>query len=102
MLIVQLIVSGLLVGGIYALVAIGLNIIFGVMRIINFAHGEYLMVAMYGAFWLWKAGLDPYLSTLIVVPGLFLFGIVSERALIRRGCLCGRIVDTAGAAEPPR
>lgn len=79
----QVVVSGLLIGGIYALVAVGLNIIFGVLRIINFAHGEYLMVSMYGAYWLWRLGLDPYMSIVLVVPAMAVLGALSERYLIR-------------------
>lgn len=79
----QLLVSGLLVGGIYALVAIGLNLVFGVLRIINFAHGEYLMLAMYGAYWLWRFGVDPYIAILLVVPLMAVIGAISERYLIR-------------------
>ncbi len=47
--IVQLVISGLLIGSIYALMSIGLTLIFGVLRVVNFAHGEFLMIAMYGA-----------------------------------------------------
>jgi branched-chain amino acid transport system permease protein len=62
-LVIQAIVSGLLMGLIYALVAVGLSLIFGLMEIVNFAHGEFLMLAMFMAFWLWAlAGLDPLLS----------------------------------------
>jgi len=79
----QVLVSGILVGGIYALVAVGLNIVFGVLRIINFAHGEYLMVSMYGAYWLWRMGVDPYLAAFIVVPAMAALGALSERYLVR-------------------
>jgi len=79
----QVLVSGILVGGLYALVAVGLNIVFGVLRIINFAHGEYLMVSMYGAYWLWRLGIDPYVAALIVVPSMALLGAISERYLVR-------------------
>jgi len=79
----QLIVSGLLVGGIYALVAIGLNLVFGVLRIINFAHGEYLMVAMYGSYWLWRLTIDPYVAALLILPMMAVLGAVTERYLIR-------------------
>lgn len=82
-MIAQLVVSGLLIGGIYALVAIGLNLVFGVMRIINFAHGEYLMVAMYGAYWLWRLGIDPYAAVVLIVPAMATIGAVTERYLIR-------------------
>ena len=61
-LIIQAIVSGLLMGLIYALVAVGLSLIFGLMEIVNFAHGEFLMLAMFAAFWFWAlGGLDPLL-----------------------------------------
>jgi len=59
-LILQAVISGLLMGLIYALVAVGLTLIFGLMEIVNFAHGEFLMLAMFTAFWFWAlAGLDP-------------------------------------------
>ncbi|WP_198083867.1 branched-chain amino acid ABC transporter permease [Variovorax sp. E3] len=82
-MLVQIFVNGLLVGGIYAMVALGLNLVFGVLRIINFAHGHFLMLGMYAALTLWRYGLDPYVSILIVVPALFLFGALCERWLIR-------------------
>ncbi len=83
-LIVQVLVSGLLIGGVYALISIGLNLIFGVVRIINFAHGDFLMLAMYAAFWLHNlAGVDPYLSALIVLPGLFLFGVLVQCVIVQ-------------------
>ena len=56
----QAIISGLLMGLIYALIASGLSLIFGLMEIVNFAHGEHLMLAMFSSFWLWALlGLDP-------------------------------------------
>ena len=62
-LILQAVISGLLMGLIYALVAVGLTLIFGLMEIVNFAHGEFLMLAMFTAFWFWAlGGLDPMLS----------------------------------------
>jgi branched-chain amino acid transport system permease protein len=82
-MIAQLVASGLLIGGIYALVAIGLNLVFGVMRIINFAHGEFLMLAMYGAFWLWRLGIDPYVAVVLIVPVMAMMGAITERYLIR-------------------
>jgi branched-chain amino acid transport system permease protein len=84
-LFLQSVVSGLLVGGVYALIGIGLTLIFGVMRIINFAHGDLLMMGMYGtwiAFTAWK--LDPFLSILLVFPALFLWGAFLQRTFINR------------------
>ncbi len=80
---IQLTINGLLQGGIYSLISIGLTLIFGVTRIVNFAHGEFLMLAMYATYFLFhSAGMDPYLSLLIVTPLLFLLGLVAERLVI--------------------
>lgn len=81
----QLLVSGILIGGVYALLSIGLTLIFGVLRIVNFAQGEFIMLAMFGAFWLnLVLGIDPYLSALVVVPAIFVLGMVVERFVIQR------------------
>jgi branched-chain amino acid transport system permease protein len=83
-LFLQLLISGILLGGIYALSSIGLTLIFGVMKIVNFAHGEFLMIAMYISFWLFHLfHLDPYVSIFIVAPLLFLIGLLVYRVLIR-------------------
>ncbi|MBW1801374.1 MAG: branched-chain amino acid ABC transporter permease [Deltaproteobacteria bacterium] len=83
-LFIQLLISGILLGGIYALSSIGLTLIFGVMKIVNFAHGEFLMIAMYIAFWLFHLfHIDPYVSILITVPLLFIIGIVVYQIFIR-------------------
>ena len=72
----QLIVNGLLIGGVYALISVGLTLIFGVMNIINFAHGDFLMIAMYMVYWLNRLlGMDPYVALIIVVPIMFLIGL---------------------------
>ncbi len=81
----QLIVSTVLLGGIYALIAVGLTLIFGIMRVVNFAHGEFLMLGMYLAFWsftLW--GLDPYVILVAAVPIFFGVGLLTY-ALVMRG-----------------
>jgi branched-chain amino acid transport system permease protein len=79
----QLIISGVLVGGIYALMSIGLTLIFGVLRIVNFAHGEFLMIAMYGAWAFTRVlGLNPYIAAIAIVPAMFLFGAVVYRLII--------------------
>jgi branched-chain amino acid transport system permease protein len=84
-LIIQAIVSGLLMGLIYALVAVGLSLIFGLMEIVNFAHGEFLMLAMFAAFWLWAlAGLDPLLSLPLVAAMLAVAGMLVHYGIIRR------------------
>jgi len=82
--IAQLIINGLLLGGIYALISVGLTLIFGVLEIINFAHGEFLMLGMYASFWLFQLlGVDPYLGLLIVIPSFFLVGLVVQRIIIQ-------------------
>jgi branched-chain amino acid transport system permease protein len=83
-IILQLVISGLLLGGIYALVSVGLTLIFGVSRIKNFAHGDLVMVGMYVTYALTVAsGLDPYLLAPVVVLLLFGFGLFLSFALIR-------------------
>ena len=80
----QLIVSTLLLGGIYALIAVGLTLIFGVMRVVNFAHGEFLMLAMYLAFWAFALlHLDPYVTLVVSLPLFFALGWASYRAVMR-------------------
>jgi len=82
--ILQLIINGLLLGGIYALLSIGLTLIFGVLEVVNFAHGEFLMISMYLTFWLFTAcGIDPYVSLVIVIPVFFLFGLFIQRLIIK-------------------
>lgn len=78
------VINGLMAGGIYVLVAVGLTLIYGVLHIINFAHGSLLMLAMYAVFFLWRKplGLDPYVALPIVTAGAFVFGYVLYRALI--------------------
>jgi len=77
--------SGILIGGVYALVGIGLTIIYGVMRVINFAHGELLMIGMYLTWILFTSfGVDPFLSIAITIPAMFVFGAVLQKVLINR------------------
>lgn len=78
-------VNGLLIGGIYGLVSIGVTLIFGVVKIVNFAHGEFLMIGMYLTFFLAaRLALDPLLSLVVVMPALFVFGALVQQFLIRR------------------
>ena len=84
-LFLQAVISGILIGGVYSLIGIGLTIIFGVMRVINFAHGEILMVGMYLTYVLFtKLGIDPYFSILITIPVLFVFGGLLQILFINR------------------
>jgi len=77
------VINGILMGGIYTLVASGLTLIYGVLHIINFAHGSLLMVAMFGVFYLvTKLGVDPYLSLIVTMPAMFALGYVMYRYLI--------------------
>src|SRR5437773_2435125 len=80
----QLLVSTILLGGIYALIAVGLTLIFGVMRVVNFAHGEFLMLGMYLAFWAFALlHLDPYVTLVLSLPLIFGFGWLSYRMVVR-------------------
>ena len=78
-------INGLLLGGSYALVAVGLTLIYGVLHIVNFAHGSLLMLAMYGVYFLLtKAQVDPYAALPLMVAGMFAAGYLMYRALIGR------------------
>jgi branched-chain amino acid transport system permease protein len=79
----QLVVSTLLLGGVYALIAVGLTLIFGVMRVVNFSHGEFLMLGMYLAFWSFTGlGLDPYVTLVATLPVSLAVGWMSYRAIM--------------------
>src|ERR671933_883810 len=103
----QAVINGLLIGGIYGLVSIGVTLIFGVVKFVNFAHGEFLMLAMYltwmlatpaaiHSLWSWWPALppiDPLIAVVITVPLMFLFGTVVQQFLFRR-------VNGGGALQP--
>jgi len=83
-IIIQAIISGLLMGFVYALISVGLSLIFGLMEIVNFAHGEFLMLSMYTAFWLWSLfGLDPLLALPVCAALFFGLGIATHYGIIR-------------------
>jgi branched-chain amino acid transport system permease protein len=82
---IQGIISGVLMGCIYALIAAGLSLIFGLMEIVNFAHGEFLMLGMYTAFWMYALfALDPLLSVPVCGAVLFGLGVLTHKGIIRR------------------
>src|SRR5271157_6076957 len=81
----SVVLSGLMLGGVYALISSGLNMIYGVMKIINFAQGEFVMLGMYMTYWLnfaWK--LDPFLTLFITAPAGFALGVAVQRLIIER------------------
>jgi len=81
----QAIASGLLMGFVYALIAAGLSLIFGLMEIVNFAHGEFLMLSMFTTFWLALLfGIDPLVSVPICAALLFLLGALVYKGIISR------------------
>ncbi len=80
----QTLVDGLLIGGIYAVISIGLSLVFGVMHIVNFAHAEFLMIGMFVAWYAWAwLGLDPMLGAFLALGVTFLLGMGMQRVLIK-------------------
>lgn len=80
----QLVVNGLLIGGVYGLVSVGLTLVFGVLRIVNFAHGELLMLGMFAGFWAFRLlGMDPNAAAILILPLFFAFGLAIYYLLIR-------------------
>lgn len=83
-MILQLLISGVLLGGVYILASIGLTLIFGVAKVVNFAHGEMLMLGMYLTFWFYSIfHLDPTYSIVLVIPVFFLIGTIMYLLVIR-------------------
>src|SRR5256886_17406489 len=84
-LLLQGALSGVLFGGVYSLMAVGLTLIFGVMRVVNFAHGDMMVWGMYLAFLLATgAGVDPYLPFVVCAAALFVLGLARHPALVDR------------------
>jgi branched-chain amino acid transport system permease protein len=99
-LLAQLLVSSLGIGFIFALIAIGLTLIYGVMNVVNFAHGEFLMIAMYATYFAFATwGFDPLITLPVVAAVMFGFGVIVYYLLIRRvlgGALHAQIFATFG------
>lgn len=98
----QQIVNGLLIGFMYSLIAIGLTLIWGVMNIVNFAHGDFLMVGMFTSFWLYTLyGIDPLFSIPICTALLFVMGILIYRFIVSKvmsGPMLAQLVVTFGVS----
>ena len=84
-LLIQTLINGVLIGGVYAVMMLGFSVIWGVMRVINLAHGEFLMVGAYITWVLNKSyGWEPFVALIAVIPIMFVFGYVIQRVLINR------------------
>ena len=98
----QQVVNGLLIGFMYSLIAIGLTLIWGVMNIVNFAHGDFLMLGMFASFWLYTLyGLDPLFSIPICTALLFILGLLIYRYIVSkvmRGPMLAQLVVTFGVS----
>jgi branched-chain amino acid transport system permease protein len=99
---IQQLINGLLIGCVYALIAVGLTLIWGVMNIVNFAHGDFLMLSMYVSFWgytLW--GIDPVLSIPICAVLLFALGLLIYKFAVSKvmnGPMLAQVVVTFGVS----
>lgn len=92
--VIQILILGLSLGGVYALMASGLTLIFGVMKIVNLAHGAFIIIAAYIALIAFQSlGIDPLLSLLITMPLMFLFGVVLYKLLLARVADDPRFID---------
>ena len=78
----QILLNGLMLGGLFAIVSIGLTLIFGIVKVVNFAHGEFLMAGMFATWMITTSlGLHPYAAVIVVVPALFILGALTQRLL---------------------
>lgn len=83
--VVQAILDGLMIGGVYAVISIGLTLVFGVMGIVNFAQAEFLMLGMFAAYFAWAwLGIDPLIGSVLAFALVFAFGYLVQATLIRR------------------
>ena len=81
----QVLINGILIGGIYASFAVGFSLIFGVLRIVNIVHGEFIMLGAFITYWLFKLyGIDPFLSIPVSFVTLFIFGFLIQKYIINR------------------
>ena len=84
MYVLQILASGILLGGIYALISVGLNLIFGVIKIVNMAHGDFLMLGMYAAYFIFTGlAISPYVSTIIIFPIFLVIGYIVFKLVIK-------------------
>ena len=79
----NVVLGGLFIGGIYSLVSMGLSLQYGVARVLNIAHGEFLMFGAFITFWLQQHGVDPLVTILIVGPLLFIAGFILYRTCLQ-------------------
>jgi len=92
-ILLQLFVTGILLGGVYALMAVGLSLIFGVMGVINVAQGAFAVFAAYLTYWLNRLlGIDPFLTLVIVLPGVILVGFCIQKIFLRRAASSHELV----------
>ena len=83
--VLQSLIAGVLGGSLYALIALGFNLIFGIMKIVNFAHGHLVVLGMWLTIVLWRAtGIDPYLLLIITVPTSFCIGVIIHKVFVSR------------------
>lgn len=84
MMVLQILASGLLLGGVYALISVGLNLIFGVIKVVNMAHGDFLMLGMYAAYFLFTTmRVNTYVSALIIFPMFMILGYIVFRLVVK-------------------
>lgn len=99
MLFVQILVNGILLGGLYGLMALGMALVWGVLNIVNLAHGAFIMLGGYIVYFLFAAGLDPLVSLPLAMAAMFLFGYVIQRGLLNlivRSALLNTLLFTFG------